>query len=191
MLGTVGAMAALILTSPEIPSDVVRCIQDRKMWVASPDFFEKTELVQPNGKKEAAYQIRDHHQGSTGYLLVLPGRCRILVIAVSPDGETGLTHSPEGPPTQGELTSLLRFGGYREVVPVAARGDLEIAARSPPDDTRALAVSGGWVLALNLDRIFAFELATGKQKVFNLVSDRRGRCAAHLVPEGLMFPCAA
>lgn len=102
------ALLVLLAQPPAVPAEVMRCIEQQKMWVAAPEFFEAITLE----SGERAYQILDRHQGRTGHLLVVPSSCRIVVF-IRP-GEV-LSPSAGTPPTVAELRSLLKWAGYREV----------------------------------------------------------------------------
>lgn len=99
---------------PGAPPDVASCIERGALFVASPDFFEELRFTHADGTSERAYQVLDRHDGKTGYLLILPASCRIVVLAVSPAGDGAETAQllVAGAASAGERDNLLRWARF-------------------------------------------------------------------------------
>jgi hypothetical protein len=152
----------------KIPQDVERCIRAQKMWVAQPDFFERLTLGR--GKGEPAYEVKDHHQGRVGYLLVLPERCRILVVIRQGEGgqDIELSYAASDKPTEEELSTLLRFAGLKDAGHAQA----------------------GYFFFLHGTVLDVVELASGQRRRF----EERGaaaKCERRLIATGLEASCGA
>lgn len=99
---------------PGAPRDVAGCIERGALFVAQPDFFEELRFTHADHTSERAYQVLDHHDGKTGYLLIFPDTCRIVVLAVSPAGDGAETAQllVAGATSTAERENLLRWARF-------------------------------------------------------------------------------
>lgn len=113
--------AALLMSTPgpvEIPGEVRRCMEAKKLWLAAPKYFETFEFTHEGGDTERAIQIHDTLQGADGFILLFPGRCRVVVFVQQPIHPLAFsrhaTISAPTPASRAERAVLLKWAGVRE-----------------------------------------------------------------------------
>jgi len=64
----------------QAPAAVTACVDAGFMWLADPAFFEATKVAHEGGTAPA-WRILDRLPTATGYLLLFPKDCRLVVVA--------------------------------------------------------------------------------------------------------------
>ncbi|MCB9684070.1 MAG: hypothetical protein H6735_03390 [Alphaproteobacteria bacterium] len=91
-----------------VPDEVQACRDRGALWLSDPDYYERTE-IRAGAAWVPVWQVLDRHEGRSGYLLVYPESCRVVVGVVEPGAPLSLVPPPGSVVTSEEEAMLRRW----------------------------------------------------------------------------------